>query len=59
MLLHLLSFEYQRIVERIFRFLDEQLEKGCGDCVAGIDTDYVMDGKVFKTSKVIFEVVSD
>ncbi len=70
------TFEHQRIVGRIFRFLDEQLEKECNDCVVGIDTDYVIDehtvvrpdvfivcgkveGKVLKTPRVIFEVVSE
>ncbi len=70
------TFEHQRVVGKIFRFLDEQLEKECGDCVVGIDTDYVIDehtvvrpdvfivcgkveGKILKTPKVIFEVVSE
>ncbi|NPA41673.1 MAG: Uma2 family endonuclease [Aquificae bacterium] len=70
------SFEHQRVVGKIFRFLDEQLEKECKDCVVGIDTDYVIDehtvvrpdvfmvcgrveGKILKTPKVIFEVVSE
>ena len=37
------SFKHQRTVGKIFRFLDEALEKGCSGCVAGIDTDYVID----------------
>ena len=37
------SFEHQRIVGRIFRFLDEQLEEKCPECKVGIDTDYVID----------------
>ncbi len=37
------TFEHQRIVLKIARFLDEQLEKKCTDCVVGIDTDYVID----------------
>ncbi len=70
------TFEHQRVVGRIFRFLDEQLEKECEDCLVGIDTDYVIDehtvvrpdvfivcgkveGKILKTPKAIFEVVSE
>ena len=37
------SFEHQRIVGRIFRFLDEELERKCPGCRVGIDTDYVID----------------
>ncbi len=37
------SFEHQRIVLRIARFLDEQLEEKCPECKVGIDTDYVID----------------
>ncbi len=70
------TFEHQRVVGRIFRFVDEQLEEKCPECTAGIDTDYVIDehtvvrpdvfivcgkieGKILKTPKVIFEVVSE
>ena len=37
------TFEHQRIVLRIARFLDEELENKCPDCTVGIDTDYVID----------------
>ncbi len=37
------SFESQRIVGKIFRFLDEELETKCPDCKVGIDTDYIID----------------
>ncbi len=37
------TFEHQRIVGRIFRFLDEFLEENCPECVVGIDTDYIVD----------------
>ena len=37
------SFEHQRVVLRIARFLDEQLEEKCPECKVGIDTDYVID----------------
>ncbi len=37
------TFEHQRIVGRIFRFLDEELEDKCPECKVGIDTDYVID----------------
>ncbi|GAB6065087.1 Uma2 family endonuclease [Aquifex pyrophilus] len=70
------TFEHQRVVLKISRFLDEELEKNCQNCSVGIDTDYVIDehtvvrpdvfivcGKVekriYKTPKVIFEVVSE
>ena len=70
------SFEHQRVVLRIARFLDEQLEEKCPECKVGIDTDYVIDehtvvrpdvfvvcgevkGRVLKTPKVIFEVISE
>ncbi len=70
------TFEHQRVVLRIARFLDEQLEEKCPECTVGIDTDYVIDehtvvrpdvfvvcgevrGKVLRTPKVIFEVVSE
>jgi Uma2 family endonuclease len=36
------SFKHQRIVGKIFRYLDEALEKECPNCVAGIDTDYIV-----------------
>ena len=36
------SFKHQRIVGKIFRYLDEELEKKCPNCVAGIDTDYIV-----------------
>ncbi len=36
------SFKHQRVVGKIFRQLDEYLEKECPDCVVGIDTDYVV-----------------
>jgi len=70
------TFEHQRVVGKIFRFLDEQLEEKCPECTVGIDTDYVIDehtvvrpdvfvvcgevkGKILRTPKVIFEVVSE
>ena len=31
------------MVGRIFRYLDEFLERECPDCTVGIDTDYVVD----------------
>ncbi len=37
------SFEHQRVVLRIARFIDEFLEKECRNCTVGIDTDYVID----------------
>ncbi len=37
------TFEHQRIVLKIARFLDEQLEEKCPECTVGIDTDYVID----------------
>ncbi|EDP74560.1 Uma2 family endonuclease [Hydrogenivirga sp. 128-5-R1-1] len=37
------TFEHQRVVLRIARFLDEELEKSCPECKVGIDTDYVID----------------
>ena len=36
------SFKHQRVVGKIFRYLDEALEKECPDCVVGIDTDYIV-----------------
>ncbi len=36
------SFKHQRIVGKIFRYLDEALEKKCPNCVVGIDTDYIV-----------------
>ena len=36
------SFKHQRIVGKIFRYLDEELEEKCPDCVVGIDTDYIV-----------------
>ncbi|WP_457601384.1 Uma2 family endonuclease, partial [Hydrogenivirga sp.] len=36
------SFEHQRIVGKLFRYIDEYLEKNCSMCVVGIDTDYVI-----------------
>ncbi len=36
------SFKHQRIVGKIFRYLDEALERECPDCVVGIDTDYIV-----------------
>ena len=70
------SFEHQRIVGKLFRFLDEEIEGKCKGCTVGIDTDYVIDehtvlrpdvfivyeevkGKILRTPKVIFEVVSE
>ncbi len=37
------TFEHQRIVLKIARFLDEELEEKCPECKVGIDTDYVID----------------
>lgn len=37
------SFEHQRIVGKIFRYIDEQLEYNCPKCKVGIDTDYIID----------------
>lgn len=37
------TFEHQRIVLRIARFLDEELEQKCPTCTIGIDTDYIID----------------
>ena len=36
------SFKHQRIVGKIFRYLDKVLEEKCPECVAGIDTDYIV-----------------
>ncbi len=36
------SFKHQRVVGKIFRYLDEVLEKECPYCVVGIDTDYIV-----------------
>ena len=36
------SFKHQRVVGKIFRYLDEALEKKCPYCVVGIDTDYIV-----------------
>ena len=36
------SFTHQRIVGKLFRFLDEAIEQECKDCTVGIDTDYVI-----------------
>jgi len=70
------TFEHQRTVLKIARFLDEQLEYKYPQCAVGIDTDYVInehtvvrpdvfivcgkvEGKILKTPRVIFEVVSE
>jgi len=37
------SFKHQRVVGKIFRFLDGYLEEHCPDCVVGLDTDYIVD----------------
>ncbi len=37
------TFEHQRTVGRLFRFIDEELERKCPGCMVGIDTDYVID----------------
>ena len=37
------TFEHQRVVLRIARFLDEELEKNCPECKVGISTDYLID----------------
>jgi len=37
------SFKHQRVVGKLFRFLDEAIEGRCESCVAGIDTDYIID----------------
>jgi len=37
------SVEHQRTVGKLFRFLDEAIEKECKGCIVGIDTDYVID----------------
>jgi Uma2 family endonuclease len=36
------SFRHQRVVGKIFRYLDGELEKKCPNCAAGIDTDYIV-----------------
>ncbi len=36
-------FKHRRVAGKLFRFLDEALEKSCKNCVVGIDTDYVID----------------
>ena len=37
------SFQHQRTVIKIARFLDEYLEENCPNCRVGIDTDYIID----------------
>ena len=39
------TFEHQRVVGKIFRFLDEFFEENCPECVVGIDTDYIVHEK--------------
>jgi Uma2 family endonuclease len=37
------SVKHQRTVGKLFRFLDEAIEKECKNCLVGIDTDYIID----------------